>query len=98
MAAVLNPVNATVTVYLPAPTAGTENTPSELLTVSNDAPALFVTMTVAPGIAPPAESTTVPEIEDVACANAKALDTRVNAIVKHTKAKLRLITGFPPAV
>src|SRR5688572_12215458 len=69
---VLKPVSETVTVYLPAPTAGTLNTPSELLTVSNVAPALLFTMTDAPGIAPPALSTTVPEMEPADCANAAA--------------------------
>jgi hypothetical protein len=37
--AVLNPASETFTVYLPAPSAGTVKTPSELLTASKVAPA-----------------------------------------------------------
>src|SRR5690606_4103403 len=93
MTAVLNPVSATVTLYVPATRAGTLNTPSAFETVSKDAPDVLVTVTAAPGMAPPAESTTVPEIDAVApCAETGALHPRASVVSTHTHARLRLIT------
>jgi hypothetical protein len=60
-------VNVTVTVYSPALKAGTENTPSVLVTVSKLEPVpLFLTTTEAPGTTPPPVSTTTPEMDVVA--------------------------------
>ena len=65
--AVLNPASDTVTVYVPADKAGTENAPVVLVTTSYFVSvALLLTTTLAPGMTPPAVSVTTPEIADVA--------------------------------
>ncbi len=58
---------------MPGASAGMENAPEELDTASNVSPvAVFLTTTAAPGMTPPAESTTEPVSDAVAlpCASA----------------------------
>src|SRR5207247_1917852 len=60
--AVLNPTSETVTVYVPVSRDGTTKSPRASVTVLKLAPdAVFVTVTVAPGMKPPAVSTAVPD-------------------------------------
>jgi hypothetical protein len=53
--------------------------------------ALFVTTTVAPGMTPPAESTTVPEIVAVACAAAVVHDSETRKAARTTSLTLVVI-------
>src|SRR5215510_3315860 len=83
--AVLNPLSDTVIAYTPGGTPGTVNRPSPFDTASNDTPDGFFTTTVAPGIAPPALSTTLPVMDEVApCARGKAVASSTNAATRHT--------------
>src|SRR5438876_2665111 len=69
--AVLNPMSATVTEYVPPGSDGIVKPPSLADTVLNSAPVpLFFTLTSAPGMTPPDESTTVPEsdVKKLPCA------------------------------
>ena len=65
----MNPASDTVTVYVPADKAGTENAPVVLVTTSYFVSvALLLTTTLAPGMTPPAVSVTTPEMAEVAAA------------------------------
>src|SRR6185436_10375073 len=86
--AVLKPCRVTVTVYFPALSAGIVNEPFEAVTtVLVELNASLLTVTVAPGIAPPLESVTTPVIDEVAppCANAVAAtrDSSIAATDTH---------------
>ena len=62
--AVLNPISDTVTEYVPPGSEGTVKPPSLADTALNSAPVpVFLTLTSAPGMTPPDESTTVPDSE-----------------------------------
>src|ERR671912_482603 len=90
--AVLNPLSATLTLYAPAATAGTLKAPSPLVTASNDAPDSFLTVTAAPGMAPPALSTTVPEIAPAPCARTDGLAPSTSAANRDRYTRLRFNT------
>ncbi len=64
--AVLKPDKVTLTVYVPGFSDGREKTPCALVTVVNEPPAASVTTTLAPGMAPPLVSTTVPVMDEEA--------------------------------
>ena len=70
---VLKPISATVTEYTPPGNEGTVKPPSVPLTTSTSAPVpLFLTLTLAPGMTRPDESTTVPDsdVKKLPCARA----------------------------
>ena len=88
MTAVLNPASDTVTVYVPADNAGTENVPVVLVTTSNVVSvALLLTTTLAPGMTPPALSVTTPEMADVAppCAWALAAPSQATSAIDSSR-------------
>ena len=87
--AVLKPVSVTVTEYVPGSIAGIENDPCDDETVSWVAPVpMFVATTVAPGMAPPVVSTTVPASDDVTpCAKTSELTNRRTAVSVPTRTK-----------
>src|SRR4029079_11241456 len=95
--AVLKPLSETVTTYTPGDTLGTLNSPSPLETASKATPDSFLTVTVAPGRAPPALSTTVPLIEAFApCANAETPARTASKASTDTRSAHRVIKAPPP--
>ena len=96
MTTVLNPASETVTLYVPASRAGTENVPVVFVTVSKVVPvARFFTTTAAPGMTPPLGSTTTPEMDDVAppCAYANVV---TNSTARLSRLTLSFMRGFLP--
>ncbi len=91
--AVRKPLSDTVTVYLPASSAGTSNAPAVFVTATvSTLVAAFVTTTVAPGSTPAAGSTTMPVIVAFAlppCANAAS--ERGPDIARATRASRRQV-------
>src|SRR5262245_33075160 len=87
--AVLNPINDTVTVYVPPGSDGTAKPPSLAVTVLYSAPVpLFLILTSAPGMTAPDESATVPdsELKKLPCASATVLAA---ATIRHASTPLR---------
>src|SRR5215471_17741788 len=94
--AVLKPASDAVMVYDPAPSALIWYSPSLLLTVSCVLPVVwFVTTTAAPGITPPAESLTTPEIDAVDCADEGVLQTTSRTIAHNDRTHKRLLIKGP---
>src|SRR5215831_15469995 len=95
--AVLKPASDAVTVYDPAPSALIWYSPSLLLVASSELPVVSsVTTTVAPGIKPPAESLTTPEIDAVDCADEDVLHTTSRAIAHNDATHKRVLIKAPP--
>ena len=85
--AVLNPWRETLTVYLPAMRLGIVKVPlAAVIAVDVPAVASLVAVTEAPGITPPPESTTVPEMDEfeVPWANAGALTSAMASTISRT--------------
>ncbi len=83
---------------MPTASAGIANVPCSPLTVVNTAPvASCFAVTVAPGMAPPCESNTVPEIDDVAppwaAADVARPAARTDASIAETRARFILSTS-----
>src|SRR5688572_15483347 len=70
--------------------------PSPLVTVSSVWPLSFVTTTATPGMAPPALSTTVPEMDDVPCASTRVTDSKTARAAMHARTALLLSKDPPP--
>src|SRR3954462_9091879 len=73
--------------------------PSPLDTASKDTPESFLTTTAAPEIAPPAESSTAPVIDEVAaCPEARALARTTSETHVHTCTSSRFIKAPPSLI
>src|SRR5688572_2951666 len=85
-------MSETVTVYVPGSSDGTLNVPvPSVMALYFVAVALFATTTLAPGMTPPAASTTVPASVEVVCAQPDAVDSRMRkAAVTRRLASTRI--------
>jgi hypothetical protein len=84
--AVLKPISATVTEYVPPGIEGTVKPPSLPVTALYSAPVpLFLILTSAPGMTAPDESTTVPDSEEkkLPCAWASVLATATRSAARR---------------
>jgi hypothetical protein len=89
--AVLKPCRVTETVYLPTFRDGIVNEPFVVVTaVETPLVASFFAVTVAPGMAPPLESTTTPVMDELVplCANAGAATKDRSRPTAHTHFRL----------